>query len=83
MHKIYRNGQLYDTLDPATHAVTQFACSLAQQYVGDEFTVTDAAGECYYKVVKRPQRMWQVKNGPFFTGGELEISRKQTDEVNE
>tara|TARA_R100000808_G_C2116479_1_gene128939 strand:- start:591 stop:791 length:201 start_codon:yes stop_codon:yes gene_type:complete len=48
-HAIYRNGRLYDSLDPETHAVKQIAASWARDMVGDQFEVRDENGEWYYR----------------------------------
>lgn len=48
MHKIYRNGRLFDTLDPLTHAVKQIAASYAGSDPGIEYTVCDGQDIQYY-----------------------------------
>jgi len=49
MHRVYRNGRLYDQLDPNTHAVLQIVRSLAEQYPGDQWEVKNEKGEVYYQ----------------------------------
>ncbi len=45
MWTIHRNGRLYDTLDPKSHAVLQIARSLSSDNPGDSFTVKNETGE--------------------------------------
>ena len=49
-HRIFRNGRLYDSLDPKTHAITQYVRSLLETHPKDTFSVNDENGECYYQV---------------------------------
>lgn len=51
MHSIFRNGKLYDSLDPKRHAVIQITRSYARDMMGDTFTVLDENGEVYYQVL--------------------------------
>lgn len=48
MHSIFRNGVLYDRVNPETHAATQIAKMLAIEMPGDLFEVFDADGELFY-----------------------------------
>ena len=72
MHTILRNGNPYDCLDENTHAVTQIARSLAHDMRGDTFTVRDESGEEYYSISVSTSKAWKVKNGAFYTGGDIE-----------
>ena len=49
-HRIYRNGRLYDQLDPETHAILPHVRQMANEMVGDTFSVKDHTGQTYYEV---------------------------------
>ncbi len=72
IHKIYRDGKLFDEVDNETHHVKQIAQSYARDDQGKTFSVNDEHGEPYYEVTISVSKSWKVKNGPFTTGGMLE-----------
>lgn len=47
--KIYRNGRLYDSVDPDSRAVIQIAASLAGDMPGDSWEVRDHNGAIQYQ----------------------------------
>lgn len=49
-HYIYRNGKLYDSLDPRKYAVKQITSSYAEQWKGDTFTLKNEDNIVYYEV---------------------------------
>lgn len=63
-HTIYRNGNLYDRLNPITHSVHLLAIGLAEEYRGDTFTVEDEHGEEYYSIKVSDKRA-EKPTGPF------------------
>jgi len=47
-HTIWRDGSLFDKMDPATHAIKQIAASYSDDMHGSVFEVRDENGESYY-----------------------------------
>lgn len=72
IHKILRNGRVYDRLDADTHAVQQIASSYANDMVGDTLSVLDENDEPYYEktVLIKCCTCGGVKNPPNYTGSE-------------
>ncbi len=75
IHKLYRDGKLFDEMDADTRATSQIARSFAHDFPGSQFTLKDENGEAIYecKVTINPPKQWKVANGPFTTGGEVTI----------
>lgn len=51
IHKLYRNGRLFDEMDSESHATIQIAASFADDMPGDKFELKDEAGETIYEAL--------------------------------
>ena len=78
VHKLYRDGRLYDQMDSANFATIQITASFARDMPGSKCELKDENGELLYecKVTVNPPKQWKVKNGPFTTGGEVTVDEK-------
>lgn len=71
IHKVYRDGKLFDEIDSETRHVKQIVASYANDHQDQTFVVHDENDVPYYEVVVRTKKSWKVHNGPFTTERDL------------